>query len=292
MRTAVIGTSGQLALELHRAPRSGHVELLPAERVDLSDTAALKAWLDRVKPGLILNAAAYTAVDRAELETERAFEVNASGPGALATWAAHNGAALFQVSTDYVFDGSKTTGYVESDQTGPLNAYGQSKLAGELAVRRALPRHLILRTSWLFSSHGQNFVKTMLRLAAERPELRVVADQHGCPTPAAELARAMLSLAARFAGGEELRWGTYHFAGAGPTTWRDFAEATVALRATRTGSRPVVTGIPSSEYPTPARRPTYSILDTSRFTRTFGIACEPWQAGLRHVVAELLGGVG
>jgi hypothetical protein len=186
MRALIIGTSGQLATELHR--QAGGLPLHPAQKVDVADEPAIRALLDAARPTLVINASAYTAVDRAEQERERAFAVNASGPRYLARWCAANGAALIHVSTDYVFNGAKASSYVEEDAVDPLNVYGESKLAGEIAIREELPQHLILRTSWVFSAHGQNFVKTMRRLAAERDELRVIADQHGRPTSAADLA--------------------------------------------------------------------------------------------------------
>jgi dTDP-4-dehydrorhamnose reductase len=288
MRTVIIGTSGQLALELRRGARSDSLALAPAHKVDVSDAASLEPWLDAQAPGLVLNASAYTAVDKAESERERAFAINAEGPATLARWCERHGAALVHVSTDYVFDGSKPGGYRVDDATGPLNVYGASKLAGEQHVRRELARHLILRTSWVFSAHGQNFVKTMLRLARERDELRVVADQFGRPTPAAELARVILELAERFAAGEALAWGTYHVAGAGSCNWHAFAEAIVAEQAELTARRPRVVPITTQDYPLPAPRPQSSILDTTSFEAAFGIELRPWQGGLRDVVRELV----
>ncbi len=287
MRALVIGTSGQLATELHRGSRADSVELLPAEKVDISQAPEVTALLNRARPALVLNAAAYTQVDRAETESERAFAVNEAGPRKLARWCQANGAALIQVSTDYVFDGEKASAYTEDDPTAPLGVYGRSKLNGEVAVRAELAQHVILRTSWVFSAHGQNFVKTMLRLGREKDELRVVADQFGRPTAAADLARAMLTLAERLALTKQLAWGTYHFAGAGSTSWHGFAEVIMAQQAEYTGQRPRVTPIPSAEYPTPAKRPRNSVLDTSRFEQTFGITPAAWSDGLSRVVQEL-----
>jgi dTDP-4-dehydrorhamnose reductase len=289
MRTVIIGTSGQLALELRRGAHSDAIVLAPAQKVDVSDAASVEPWLDAERPGLVLNASAYTAVDRAETERERAFAVNAEGPGALARWCKRHGAALVHVSTDYVFDGAKLDGYRVEDAVSPLNVYGASKLAGEEHVRAELERHLILRTSWVFSAHGQNFVKTMLRLARERDELRVVADQVGRPTPAAELARVMLLVAERIAHGDALAWGTYHVAGAGSCSWHGFAEAIVAEQAELTGRRPRVVPIATQDYPLPAPRPKSSILDTASFEAAFGIELQPWRTGLRDVIRELLG---
>lgn len=287
MRTLIIGTSGQLATELHRQG-SGGLELQPAQRVDVADETAVRALLDEARPSLVINASAYTAVDRAEQERDRAFAVNADGPRYLARWCATHGAALIHVSTDYVFGGSKAGAYVEGDAVGPLNVYGESKLGGEVAIREGLAQHLIVRTSWVFSAHGQNFVKSMLRLARERDELRVVSDQTGRPTAASDLARALLTLAGRLASGETIAWGTYHFAGAGETSWHGFAQAIIAEQAAYTGRRPLVTAIASSDYPTPARRPANSLLDTGLFERTFGVAPRSWRDDLGEVVRQIV----
>jgi dTDP-4-dehydrorhamnose reductase len=287
MRVTIIGTSGQLATELHvRAPKSSF-DVSPPERVDVSDAAALSAFLDRVQPRLVINASAYTAVDRAESEPARAFAVNEQGPRRLAEWCLANDAPLLHVSTDYVFSGDKALPYVESDVTGPLGVYGASKLAGEVAIREGCPRHCIVRTSWVFSAHGQNFVKTMLRLAGERPELRVVADQRGRPTSASDLADALWRVAEVIRSGRE-PWGTYHFANAGATTWHAFASAIVDEQAAVTGKQPPVVPITTAEYPTPARRPANSELDTTRFEATFSLTPRPFREPLREVVRDLL----
>jgi dTDP-4-dehydrorhamnose reductase len=288
MRTVVIGTWGQLALELHRIERSSSIALMPSHEIDLTDAPAVERWLDEVAPGLVVNAAAYTAVDRAETDRERAFALNAEGPATLARWCQSKGAALVHVSTDYVFDGKKTGAYQVDDSPAPINVYGASKLAGEEAIRGALNRHIILRTSWVFSAHGQNFVKTMLRLAREREELRIVADQYGRPTPAAELARAIWAVSSQLAAGRDTAWGTYHVAGAGSTNWHAFAQAIVDEQAPVTGRRPGVVAIATVDYPTPAQRPQNSILDTTSFEATFGIELQPWRDGLREVLRELL----
>lgn len=288
MRTLVIGTTGQVALELRRNPHPPAIDLVPPRKVDLADESAVLSLLDGEQPRLVLNAGAYTAVDRAETERERAFAVNAAGPGILARWCEQHSAALVHLSTDYVFDGTKRSPYLVDDATGPINTYGESKLAGELEVRAALGRHLIVRTSWVFSAHGQNFVKTMLRLARERDELRVVADQLGRPTPAADLAAALWRAAAQLAAGDEHSWGTYHFAGAGETSWHGFADAIVDEQRALTGKSPSVKAIATADFPTPAKRPQSSILDTSRFEAAFRYAPAHWREGLRAVVQELL----
>jgi dTDP-4-dehydrorhamnose reductase len=287
MRVAIIGTSGQLATELRRRPWSTGLEPCAPEKLDIADQRQVVALLDRLQPGLVLNASAYTAVDRAESEHERAFAVNAEGLATLAGWCSRHHAPLIHVSTDYVFDGKKVGPYGEGDETSPLGVYGASKLAGERAVQDALEHHVILRTSWVFSAHGNNFVKTMLRLARERDELRVVADQYGKPTAAADLADAMLRVAQRVQSGTPT-WGTFHFAGAGPTTWHGFAQAIVDEQARFTGRKPIVTAISSADYPTPTQRPSNSVLDTSRFEAAYAFRPRSWRAGLEEVVNELL----
>lgn len=286
MRTVIIGTSGQLATELHR--QASGLDLQAPQKIDVADESAVRALLDTARPELVLNASAYTAVDRAEQDRERAFAVNAAGPRYLARWCAATGAALIHVSTDYVFDGSKSGAYVEDDPVGPLNVYGESKLAGEVAIREELPQHLIVRTSWVFSAHGQNFVKTIRRLAGERDELRIIADQHGRPTSAADLAGALWRVVReQLRGDAAVPWGTYHLANAEPTTWHGFAEAIVELEAQRTSRRPAVQAIPATDYPTPAKRPANSVLDTARFEAAFGFGLRPFRAALRDVMDEL-----
>ncbi len=288
MRTVIVGTSGQLATELHR--QGDGLQLQPAQKVDVADESAVRVLLDEARPSLVINAAAYTAVDRAEQERDRAFAVNANGPRYLARWCAANGAALIHVSTDYVFDGTKPSAYVEDDAVGPINVYGESKLAGEVAIREELAQHLILRTSWVFSAHGQNFVKTIRRLAAERDELRIIADQHGCPTSAADLAGAIVRVVReRLRGDAAVAWGTYHLANAEPTTWHGFAQAIVELGARQTSRRPLVHAIPATEYPTPAKRPANSVLDTGQFETTFGFGLRPFRLALLDVMNELQG---
>jgi dTDP-4-dehydrorhamnose reductase len=244
-------------------------------QADIGDQTVVAAALREYKPLLVINSAAYTNVDSAETDTFAAFEVNAHAPAVLASACASAEVPLIQISTDYVFDGSKTEAYVESDPTNPINAYGRSKAEGEAAVRQAHPRHVILRTSWLYGEFGHNFLKTMMRLARERDELRVVADQRGSPTSTRDLADAILRIAPRLAIGEE-GWGTYHFTGSGVTTWHGFASCIVAAHATLTRRKPRVTAITTADFPTPARRPANSELNCSRFERTFGFRGRPW----------------
>lgn len=286
LRLLIVGTSGQLALALRRSKRDAGLTLAAPSRIDVSNRSEVTSLLDAERPDMVVNASAYTNVDHAEHEPERAFAVNASGPRWLAEWCDANRASLIHVSTDYVFDGQKIGGYTEDDPTGPLGVYGASKLAGEEHVRATLERHVILRTSWLFSAQGHNFVKTMLRLAQERDVLRVVSDQHGRPTGADDLAVAILGVAASFLhrqGG----FGTFHFAGAGATTWFDFACAIVREQAPYTGRSPEVIPTTSADYPTPAMRPRNSVLDTSAFEAAHGIRPRAWQDGLRETIAAV-----
>lgn len=288
MRVVIIGTSGQLATELHHQKPSAPFDLYQPHKLDLTVRGAATQLLDQARPALVINAAAYTAVDRAEQERDAAFALNAEGPRELARWCAAHGSALVHVSTDYVFDGRKPSAYIETDSANPTSVYGHSKLAGEIAVRETLARHLVLRTSWVFSSHGHNFVKTILRLANEREELRIVADQRGKPTSAADLARLIWALASPLQQAKELAWGTYHLANQAETTWHGLAEAVLDERASITGKRPRLTPITTADYPTPAVRPANSTLDTSLFETTFGLQPAAWRHELRTVVQQLV----
>jgi dTDP-4-dehydrorhamnose reductase len=286
----VFGAGGQVGDAVRRAawPASDRVIALDRAALDIEDAAAVGAALVRERAELVINLAAYTAVDRAESEPERAFAINATAPGAIAAACRRQDAALIHLSTDYVFDGSKATPYAEDDPVNPMSVYGRSKEAGERAVRTALDRHVILRTSWVFGRAGANFVKTMLRLAAERPVLRVVADQHGCPTAAADIAAALVAIAARIAAGQG-SWGTYHFADAEATTWHGFAGAIVDLAAPHLGARPRVEAIATADYPTAARRPANSVLDCRRIAADYGVTPPPWRPALAAVIGALLG---
>jgi dTDP-4-dehydrorhamnose reductase len=254
---------------------------------DIADAADVAEALARIRPAFLVNAAAYTAVDKAESEPDAARRANEEGPRVLAEAAARHGIPLLHISTDYVFDGAKQGAYVEDDPTAPLGVYGATKLAGEEAVRVALPEHVILRTAWVYARHGRNFLKTMLKLADERPELRVVADQRGSPTSADDIAAAILRVAEAAKEGRA-RWGTYHFAGTGETTWHGFATRIVAEQAALTGKRPEVVPITTADHPTPARRPANSVLDSSRFASAFGYRARPWEEETRRIVQSLL----
>jgi dTDP-4-dehydrorhamnose reductase len=269
---------GQLGQELARTADANGVPLRVLARTDAdlaAHGAAARAIL-RERPALVVNAAGYTKVDAAEAEADAARRDNEIGPAMLARACAGAGVPLVHVSTDYVFDGAKVGAYREDDPIAPLGVYGRTKAAGERAVRTAYAEHVILRTSWVFGEFGQNFLKTMLRLAATREELRVVADQHGCPTSTRELAAAIVRIAPRLAAREDV-WGTYHFAGFGATTWYGFATRIVAAQAPITGRKPRVTAITTAEYPTPARRPANSELDSGLFAQTFGFRAGPWE---------------
>ena len=238
--------------------------------------------------GVVLHAPARAELDLGDAASVRAaFAANAMGPAVLADATREAGIPLIQVSTDYVFDGAKTSAYVETDPVGPLGVYGASKLAGELAVRSGNPRSVVLRTAWVLSVHRANFLKTMLRLAADRPALRVVGDQHGCPTSARDIAVALKTITLRMVADEAAPTGVYHFVNAGETTWAGLAQEVFAVSAAIGGPSATVEAIPSSEYPTPARRPSNSRLSTEKLNRDFEIAPRPWQVAVAEIVHEL-----
>jgi dTDP-4-dehydrorhamnose reductase len=285
----VFGGNGQLGRELARAACSRAIPLraLSHAEADIVDSAAVAAALARWKPQLVVNAAAYTKVDLAEANVEEARRGNETGPAVLAGACATAGVPMIHVSTDYVFDGGKQGAYLETDPVRPLNVYGRTKAAGEEAVRRALDRHIILRTAWVYSEFGDNFVKTILRLAATRDELRVVADQHGSPTSACDIADAILHIAPSLLS-DPGRSGTYHFTAAGLTTWCGFASRIVAAAAPISGRHPRVTPIRTSEYPKPAKRPANSHLDCRLFVQTFGLSPRPWPEAVEATTKTLL----
>lgn len=287
------GAAGQLGWEVARraSARDLRAAALAHADLDITDRAMVRELVAARAPKVVVNAAAYTAVDKAESERERAFAVNRDGPAHLAEACAATGAALIHVSTDYVFDGTKRGAYVETDPVGPLGVYGASKLAGEEAVRTRAPRHIILRTAWVYGVHGANFVKTMLRLARERPELRVVDDQRGCPTAAGDLAEAVLDIAGRIARGTvpPEGFGTFHGVGSGEVTWCGFAREIVTQAGPRLGKPPPpVVAITTAEYPTPARRPANSVLDCGKLARVYGLSLRHWRAALADVLDDLL----
>ncbi|MDA0961362.1 MAG: dTDP-4-dehydrorhamnose reductase [Proteobacteria bacterium] len=280
MTVLVFGQSGQVGSELARLAPDARV--LSRAEADLSDPQACDRAIRHLKPRAVINAAAYTAVDRAETEMDLAHIINGNTPGAMARAAREIGAVFVHISTDYVFDGSGDRPWRPDDPTAPINAYGQTKRQGEEAVRAAGGVHAILRTSWVFSAFGQNFLKTMLRLGDSRPALSVVGDQVGGPTPAASIAVACLTIAERLHDRPDLT-GTYHFSGAPDVSWHGFARAIFGA----SGQTPEVTAIPSSDYPTPATRPMNSRLDCSATETAFGIPRPDWRIGLRQVLSEL-----
>ncbi len=285
----VTGGKGQLGRALGaRTSATTRVVALDVDQLDVRDAAQIERGLTAVAPAVVVNCAAYTAVDRAEAEPELAHAINRDAAAALARACFARGIALVHVSTDYVFDGTATRPYREDDAMSPVGVYGASKAAGEQAVRAS--GGVVVRTSWLFGDGGPSFVHTMLRLARERPVLRVVSDQHGCPTYAGDLADALLAVAGRAANRETLS-ATYHYCNAGPTTWHHFATEIVAeLR--RLVETPImcerIDAITTAEYPTAARRPAYSVLDTTRIA-VLGVTPPDWRAGMRRVVAQAVG---
>ncbi|MBB3813606.1 dTDP-4-dehydrorhamnose reductase [Xanthomonas arboricola] len=297
MTTLVFGANGQVGAELLRAlaadgsvqatTRSGQLpDGSACETADLDAPQTLTALLDRVSPSHVVNAAAYTAVDRAEQDRASALRVNATSPGVIAAWCASRDVPLVHYSTDYVFDGRGTEPYPEDAPTSPLGVYGETKLAGEQAIRASGAQHLILRTAWVYASHGANFLRTMLRVGAERDELRVVADQVGTPTPAALIADVTAQLLRQRRPGTS---GTWHLTAAGQTSWHGFAEAIFqeAVSAGLLSRAPRVVPITTADYPTPAQRPAYSRLSIDKLQRDFDIVLPDWQVGLQRVIAEI-----
>ncbi|NJC39265.1 dTDP-4-dehydrorhamnose reductase [Xanthomonas arboricola] len=297
MTTLVFGANGQVGAELLRAlaadgsvqatTRSGQLpDGSACETADFDAPQTLTALLDRVSPSHVVNAAAYTAVDRAEQDRASALRVNATSPGVIAAWCASRDVPLVHYSTDYVFDGRGTAPYPEDAPTSPLGVYGETKLAGEQAIRASGAQHLILRTAWVYASHGANFLRTMLRVGAERDELRVVADQVGTPTPAALIADVTAQLLRQRRPGTS---GTWHLTAAGQTSWHGFAEAIFqqAVSAGLLSRAPRVVPITTADYPTPAKRPAYSRLSIDKLQRDFDIVLPDWQLGLQRVIAEI-----
>jgi dTDP-4-dehydrorhamnose reductase len=291
MRILVCGAGGQVGHELvDRADRYG-LEALGMTRgqLDITDADQVASLVSQLRPGMIINAAAYTHVDNAETHSEQAYAVNRDGAGTLAEAARQAGIPLLHISTDYVFSGEARTPYREEDEVAPTGVYGASKLAGEAAIQAVLKEHLILRTSWVYGVHGHNFVKTMLRLGRQRDALSVVADQFGCPTQAGSIADVLLQLAQRYAQGATLAWGLYHYSGRSPCTWFDFA-VEVFRQAEAKGilsKQPQVSSITTAQYPTPARRPAWSVLDCGKFEATFGIDTHDWHLDLSVVLDAL-----
>jgi dTDP-4-dehydrorhamnose reductase len=284
----ITGGTGQVGTGLTLANRGRFEVVAPARaELDLLDAASIERNIASRDWAAIVNCAAYTAVDKAESEPELAFAINAEAPGIIARAAAARAIPLLHVSTDYVFDGSKAKPYAEDDPVAPLGVYGASKEIGERAVRDEGGRSIILRTAWVVSPWGHNFVKTMLRLGAEREELGVVADQIGCPTSAIDIAETLLTLTQRMLDRRESS-GTYHFVNSGQASWHDLASAVFAYAGARGMKTPRVKAITTADYPTPAKRPANSRLSTAKLEQTFGMTPRPWQMAVEEILASLI----
>ena len=290
MRILLTGKHGQLGRCFQDVLIGMDHELFAYDSAELNiaDAQLVAAIIQQVKPDIIVNAAAYTAVDKAETDSENAYLVNATGPKLLAIQADALGIPLIHVSTDYVFDGAAVEPYLPTDQTNPQGVYGASKLAGEQAVKAECEKYIILRTAWVFSEYGNNFVKTMVRLAKERDVLNVVADQYGCPTYAGDLAKAILHICEQYEQGKALAWGIYHYCGDSPISWHGFARA-IFSKAERSGviaKRPQLKAISSEQYPTPAKRPEFSVMSTEALA-DIGVQASLWRSSLDIVLRRL-----
>ena len=295
MRILLTGINGQVGFELQKQlVLLDNIELiaLTREQLDLSDSAAIHAVLALYQPSIIINPAAYTAVDKAETDMAQAMAVNANAPKILAKWAGEQQALLIHYSTDYVFDGTKTGAYLEEDATNPQSVYGKSKLLGEQSVRLYAPQHIILRTSWVFGSHGNNFIKTILRLAQERDSLNMVADQYGAPTSAALIALVTTTIVRQYIALQHISYGTYHLTASGETTWYDYAQFILdyceSKGVSQRLSRQAVCAIPTSAYPVPAKRPLNSRLLCHKLNENFNVSLPSWHEDVSDVLSQLL----
>lgn len=290
----ITGANGQLGWELsQRSERRGRTtRAFASTALNITDADSVSRTVEALSPKAVINAAAYTAVDKAETEPAAAFAINRDGPANLAAVCAAHNIPLIHISTDYVFDGEKPGAYSEEDPVAPLGVYGASKLAGEDAIRDTVTNYAIIRTAWVYGVHGHNFVKTMLRLAEKQDSLRVVNDQFGCPTFAADLADAILEISDRLVREDVPAdgLGTFHCSGSGRTTWCEFARKIFELASPTLGTVPTVDGITTEEYPTPARRPANSVLDCSKLSRTYGITLRSWQSALADMLHITLSG--
>ncbi|MBY7896580.1 dTDP-4-dehydrorhamnose reductase [Vibrio fluvialis] len=288
MRVLITGCNGQVGHCLtERLKSKAEILALDYEGLDITDQQAVSKTVSDFKPDYIINAAAHTAVDRAEQEVELSNAINRGGPQYLAQAAQKINAVILHISTDYVFDGTGDKPYVETDNTGPQGVYGQTKLAGELAVAQSCEKHLILRTAWVFGEHGNNFVKTMLRLAQTRDELNIIGDQFGGPTYAGDIADALIAMVDYIEQGQQPAWGVYHFAGMPYASWYEFAAKIFQLAETKgvLAKQPKIASIPTSAYPTSAKRPANSRLDCSKIANQFGIQSSDWVAALDNIQA-------
>jgi dTDP-4-dehydrorhamnose reductase len=290
MKILVTGANGQVGYCLQQALSRTQFKTiyLTREELDISDASGVSNLVGQIKPHIIINAAAYTAVDKAETDIEKAFAINRDGAANLAQAAKKNDAAIFHISTDYVFAGDKDSAYLEDDMTGPQGVYGKSKLEGEQAVVQHNEKHIILRTAWVFGEHGNNFVKTMIRLGKTKKELGVVADQFGGPTYAGDIANALVKIAGVYYKQGSLAWGIYHYAGEPHVNWHQFAEAIFdkadAVNVLPNG-KPLVNAITTADYPTPAKRPKNSRLDCQKISQVFDVQPSDWQAALTNINA-------
>lgn len=288
MRVLITGSHGQVGTCL--AERLSNIKNTTVHAVDrndldITDRDAVKAAVSEFQPNIIINAAAHTAVDKAEEEVELSYAINRDGPKYLAQAAHDVGAAILHISTDYVFEGNKVGEYVESDNTNPQGVYGESKLAGEVAVAEACDKHVILRTAWVFGENGNNFVKTMLRLGATRDGLHIVGDQYGGPTYAGDIAEALIKIAKRITQGDSIQYGVYHFSGLPHVSWFEFAESIfdTAVKQGLINKKPTLTSIKTEQYPTPAKRPSNSRLSTEKITNAFLIEASDWKVALSNI---------
>ena len=295
MKILIFGGEGQLGYELVQQSQAfGHTVKAPLEtQANIVNIDEVKRNVDTYRPSLVINSAAYTAVDKAETEKKVAFDVNKTGAANLARCCAQAHIPLIQISTDYVFDGQKGAPYLETDPISPLGVYGRSKAEGEIEIRTILKEHIILRTSWLYGIHGQNFVKTMIRLATDQKEVRVVADQYGSPTNATDLARTILTLCDHLHSKPKNNWETYHYCGEGVISWHTFAKKIMELTRLH-GDAPTATIEPvtTADYPTRAARPVFSALDCSLIRKHFGISPQPWQKSLEKTIRKLVAAPG
>ncbi|MEZ4526945.1 MAG: dTDP-4-dehydrorhamnose reductase [Desulfobacterales bacterium] len=288
MNILIVGSKGQLGWELMRQGADFTLLGLDLPELDITRPESIAECAKDFRPDLLINAAAYTNVDKSESDTQTAFAVNKDGAANLADFCKTAKIPLIHISTDFVFDGKKTSPYLESDPVSPLGVYGKSKAEGEEEVRNRRKEHIIVRTAWLYGVHGHNFVKTMIRLGQEREKLGVVADQHGCPTCAADLAEALLRIAQQIGSGKNVSWGTYHYCGKGITSWHGFTEKIIETARQYFPMRTKqVNAITTDQYPTPAQRPAYSALDCTRIQANFGVETKDWKESLKKTIAQM-----
>lgn len=288
MRVLITGCNGQVGFSLtEQLTKDANTEVLALDRdsLDITNQEAVNAAVTAFKPTIIINAAAYTAVDKAEDEVELSYAINRDGPKYLAQAAQELGAVILHISTDYVFEGNKLGEYAESDTTNPQGVYGKSKLAGEVEVADACGKHIILRTAWVFGENGNNFVKTILRLGSTRDALNIVGDQFGGPTYAEDIANALIQIAKRIDQGNAIKFGVYHFSGLPHVSWYEFAEAIFdsAVEQSIISKKPCLTSISTEQYPTPAKRPNNSRLSTNKITNAFSIEASDWKVALNNI---------